>query len=535
MSVESPEILERVREELVPLFVRSNEAYWVASTSGTDEAAVSAAAAEFELRRWYGEPATRQEVTRALEACPEDQPVVRRQLELLQRECLRNALPTEVIEDLVQRAQDIQQRFINHRGTVAGAPATQNRILEILKKSTDESERLEAWRASKEIGALVDDDLRELARRRNEAAHELGFRDFYHMELSLQEIDESALLAIADQLEELTREPFAQEKEKLDGAIRTRLRLGDEAIRPHHYADPFFQELPAHDSSTALLDRQFESTDLTRLIGNYFKGIGLPVANILERSDLFEREGKDQHAYCIHVDRRDDVRVLCNLRSNERWAGTLLHELGHAVYDAYMPSELPFMLRAPAHIMATEAVAMFFGRLSRHSGWLRENCGTSDEDLVALDEPMRERRRQAMLIFARWTLVMIHFEREFYADPGRKDLNRLWWQIVGQIQMIEVPDDVESGAEWATKIHLAVAPVYYHNYLLGELFASQLHAMVRSEVASDLSGYTGEEALGRYLRDRVFAPGATMPWQALVAHATGGPLTPGFFLQEFVA
>jgi peptidyl-dipeptidase A len=54
-------------------------------------------------------------------------------------------------------------------------------------------------------------------------------------------------------------------------------------------------------------------------------------------------------------------------------------------------------------------------------------------------------------------------------------------------------------------------------------------------VASDLSGYTGEEALGRYLRDRVFAPGATMPWQALVAHATGGPLTPGFFLQEFVA
>ena len=33
--------------------------------------------------------------------------------------------------------------------------------------------------------------------------------------------------------------------------------------------------------------------------------------------------------------------------------------------------------------------------------------------------------------------------------------------------------------DWASKIHLAVAPVYYQSYLLGELLASQLDRAVR--------------------------------------------------------
>lgn len=535
MSTDKPPVLKRVDDELTPLFVRSNEAYWAASISATGDSATEAARAENALRSWYADPTLRREVADALEACPADQPALRRQLELLDRECSRNALPPDVIEDLVQRAQDIHHRFVTHRGHVGGREVTQNRILEILRTSTDEAERLEAWRASKEIGPLVEEDLRELARRRNDAARDLGFRDFYRMELALQEIDEDALLAIADQLEAVTRQPYAKEKRGMDAEIRDRLDLGDAVLRPHHYADPFFQELPVTDTTTALLDRQFANRDLAELIGSYFEGIGLPVGPILDRSDLFERAGKDQHAYCIHVDRTDDVRILCNLRSNERWAGTLLHELGHGVYDAHMPADLPFLLRTPSHIMATEAVAMFFGRLSRHPGWLRANCGTSDDDLAMLVEPLASQRRQAMLIFARWALVMIHFEREFYEDPSRRDLNRLWWRLVERMQLIEQPEGADRGAEWATKIHLAVAPVYYHNYLLGELFASQIHSFVRSEIASDEHGYSGEESLGRYLRDRVFAPGATVPWQALVARATGRPLDPGFFLQEFVA
>jgi peptidyl-dipeptidase A len=526
-------VLGRVETELRQLSIRSNEAYWVASTTGTEEAGRRAAAAETDLRKWYADPKLRGAVAAELQNCPLDEPLKKRQLDLLNRDCIKNALPEEVIEDLVSREQSIQLRFITHRGQVQGIPATQNRIFEILKNSPDEALRLEAWTASKEIGGLVAEDLRELARRRNEAARDLGFRDYYAMELSLQEIDEGALFGIFDQLEELTAEPFSIEKAAIDRELGERWGLGDRPLLPHHYADPFFQESPTGDDFGKELDRQFEGKDLEELVGGYFAGLGLPTDNVLARSDLYEREGKDQHAYCMHVDREDDIRVLCNLQATERWTGTLLHELGHAVYDEFLPRTLPFLLRCPSHILTTEAVAMFFGRLTRHPGWLRQNCGTTTQDAARLAGPLARVQRRAMLILCRWVLVMTHFERAFYADPNRSDLNRVWWDLCERMQLMTPPDTVESGSEWATKIHLAVAPVYYHNYLLGELFASQLYATLAESVPTE-EGFTNQPAVGDFFREKVFGPGGSMPWQELAVHATGQPLSPGFFIEEFV-
>lgn len=530
---EADSVLHRVETELRPLSIRSNEAYWIASTTGTEEAGQAAAGAETELRKWYSARDLRSAVAAELENCPADDLLKRRQLVLLHRECTRNALPDEVIQDLVTRERAIQLRFITYRGRIGGRPATQNRILDILKHSQDEALRLEAWQASKGIGVLVADDLRELALRRNQAARSLGFRDYYAMELSLQEIDEDTLFGIFDQIEELTAKPFAEEKAAVDLELRERLGLGDRPLLPHHYADPFFQEAPTDDVFDRDLDRQFEGKDLEEMIGKYFVGIGLPADDILARSDLYEREGKDQHAYCIDVDRESDVRVLCNLQSTERWTGTLLHELGHAVYDSFLPRALPFLLRCPSHIMSTEAVAMFFGRLTRHPGWLTRNCGTSPEDAARLAAPLARIQRRGMLILSRWVLVMTHFERAFYADPDDRDLNARWWELCERMQLMTPPRDVESGSEWATKIHLAVAPVYYHNYLMGELFASQLHATLSRTVNPD-GGFTDEPAVGAFFRRNVFGPGNTIPWQELAVHATGQTLSPSFFIQDFV-
>ena len=44
-----------------------------------------------------------------------------------------------------------------------------------------------------------------------------------------------------------------------------------------------------------------------------YDGIGVDTGPILDRSDLFPREGKCQHAFCIDVDREGDVRVLANV------------------------------------------------------------------------------------------------------------------------------------------------------------------------------------------------------------------------------
>ena len=137
----------------------------------------------------------------------------------------------------------------------------------------------------------------------------------------------------------------------------------------------------------------------------------------------------------------------------------------------------------------------------------------------AIAPALAEARRAALLVFARWVLVMTNFERRLYADPDA-DLDTLWWDLVEQHQLVHRPDDRQA-PDWAAKIHLAAAPVYYQNYLYGELFASQLDATLRDRAG----GLVDRAAAGALLRDEVFAPGASLRWDALVERATGAPLT----------
>ena len=89
----------------------------------------------------------------------------------------------------------------------------------------------------------------------------------------------------------------------------------------------------------------------------------------------------------------------------------------------------------------------------------------------------------------------------------------------------------ERPTDWATKIHIALAPVYYQNYLLGELAASQIE---RAIVASTGRPLVGNKDAAAFLRERYFKPGASMRWDALVEKATGAPLSPSTFAEEFV-
>jgi peptidyl-dipeptidase A len=92
-----------------------------------------------------------------------------------------------------------------------------------------------------------------------------------------------------------------------------------------------------------------------------------------------------------------------------------------------------------------------------------------------------------MLVSARWILVMVHFERELYRDPDRADLNTLWWDLVERMQFIRRPEGRDE-PDWAAKIHFSTAPVYYHNYLLGELMASQLTTYLGARCCAGAAG-----------------------------------------------
>jgi len=77
------------------------------------------------------------------------------------------------------------------------------------------------------------------------------------------------------------------------------------------------------------------------------------------------------------------VRVLCNNRPDERWAGTMPARVRHAIYDLEIDPALPWVLRTPPHTSSTEAIAMLFGRLSKDAAWMTPYLGLSARDARA--------------------------------------------------------------------------------------------------------------------------------------------------------
>ncbi len=507
-----------------PLFLKSALTWWNLHTTGKEEYAKEAERLSKEIQKIYASGEDYRLVKEWWDNARPTDALLRRQLQLLRIEYTCGQKPAEDIEALAKLETEVNQLYTNFRGVVGGKELSNNELNDILKKSDDMALRKEAWEASKQIGKLAEAKVRELAHLRNKIAKRIGFEDHFALAMFANEIDEKQLFDLLNDLKEKTDPVWKELKGGLDAELAKRFKVKPEELRSWHYADPFFQEVPPLTGID--LDPLFTEASLEDLTTRTYDSLGMDIRDILLRSDLYERPGKDQHAFCTHIDRKGDIRVLCNVRKDARWMETMLHEFGHAVYDKYTDMTLPYFLRGPAHSLTTEAIAILFGNLAENPDWLREFAGVSRERLATLSGPLAQRLRLSRLIFLRWALVVVSFEREMYRNPDR-ELNQLWWDLVERFQWVKRPEG-RNAPDYAAKIHVALVPCYYQNYILGNLMASQVLAHARAK----LGGFVRNAAAGRFLIDRVFRPGATMPWNELIAHATGTPLRPDAWVSE---
>jgi peptidyl-dipeptidase A len=280
------------------------------------------------------------------------------------------------------------------------------------------------------------------------------------------------------------------------------------------------------------VDRFFRDKDLEELTRKTYDTMGLEVRDVLARSDLYEREGKNQHGFCLSVGREYpyDVRVLVNVRPDSYWMDTMLHEFGHAVYDKYVNPNLPYFLRTISHTCTTEAIALMMGSLVDDPAWLSVIAGVPASELDEVREYLLWTGRADKLVFIRWALVVFNFEKALYEDPERDDLNFLWGELVERLQLVQRPPGRDE-PDWAAKIHVAVAPVYYHNYVLGHLISAQLRHHLEERVTGGKPFFASEVA-GRYLQEAVFGSGARKNWEDTVLGATGERLNPGYFVKS---
>jgi peptidyl-dipeptidase A len=435
--------------------------------------------------------------------------------------------------------------FTNFRAKISDPDGTDgikilddNEVRRILKTSTLSERRKEVWEAAKQLGKEVEPGLKKLVKLRNQAARKLGFANYHAMQLFLREQNGAELIKLFDRLDELTREPFRQAKAEIDVELAKACSVKIEELMPWHYHDQFFQEVPA--VFKADLDKIYKDKDIIALSREFYRGIDLPIDLVIEKTgnDFKPRKGKNQHAFSTDITRDGkDVRVLANIEPNEQWMSTMLHEFGHSVYSSInIPEKLPYVLRTESHILTTEGVAMMFEKMSKRRAWL-EQMGVKVDDPKAFDQAGAKMLRYQLLIFSRWCQVMLRFEKGMYENP-QQDLNRLWWDMVEKYQGLRRPPG-RNAPDYGAKYHIVGAPVYYHNYMMGELFAAQVHHTIARKLYKGADPksvvYVGNKEVGAFMRRYVFEPGATMTWNELTRNATGADLNPEAFAQDFGA
>jgi len=531
MENKASDFLRSLEKEIAPVYTEWNKSYFEATISGKDEDYSKVSENELAYSKILADKARFEQVKQYREEPAIKDSLIRRELDVLYNTMIRYQIDTLKLKKLIDAQVAIEKKFSTFRVNIDRKALSDNEIDSMLVNSKNSAELEKVWTASKEIGVAVAEDVKSLVVLRNEIAHDLGYSNYHEMALKTSDQNPAEILKLFDELDDLTRDAFINLKNLMDMALAQQLKISAEKLMPWHYQNRFFQEAPK--IYEADLDKYYADKDILVVAKNYYEGIGLEVQDILDKSDLYEKPGKYQHAYCTSIDRAGDIRVVANCRNNQQWMNTMLHELGHAVYDKYIDNTLPFALREPAHSFTTEAIANFFGNLASNATWMNRNLGLSTEETDKIAGDARLYARLEKLVFSRWCQVMFRFEKSMYENPGQ-DLNALWWDLVEQYQLLKRPEGRDN-PDWASKIHVASYPCYYHNYMLGDLLAAQLNAFMEENILGEKDpGYTGHTEIGAYLRENVFKPGSRYYWNEMIERATGEKLTARHYAGQYV-
>jgi peptidyl-dipeptidase A len=520
--------------KVIPLSKEVALAAFQASISGKDEDFKRSADLQIRLNKITADPGEFARLEAFKLGGQIREPLLKRQLDIIYDSYLENQIPVSQMEAMVKLQALIEQKFNTFRAQVDGKTLTDNDIEQVLRTSSDSLKLEAAWKGSKEIGRVVAPDILQLVKLRNAAAKQLGFANFREMQLKLGEQDPQTIESLFDELDVLTRDGFSDLKKAIDGFLAARCGLEMEQLKPWHYQNRYFQEAPV--IYPVDLDVYYKDKDLVQISRTFFDGMGLKIDDIIARSDLFEKPGKYQHAFSSDIDRSGDARVLCSVKPDSYWMNTLLHEFGHSAYSKFNDPQLPWTLRDAAHAFTTEAIANLFGRFASSPAWMRDMALIDAAEAQRIAVPSRDALRLQQMVFSRWAQVMFRFEKSMYENPDQ-DLNRRWWELVEKYQLLKMPAG-RNEPDWAAKIHIALYPCYYHNYLLGELLASQLLYHIAGQVLKTVDvenqSFVGRPEAGRYLVDFVFKPGMRWPWNEMIERATGEKLTAKYYARQFI-
>jgi len=432
-----------------------------------------------------------------------------------------------------------------------GKPVTTNEIDEILREETNLDRRLQAWRASKEVGKVLKEGLVDLRRLRNETVQALDYPDFFSYQVSDYGMTTREMMELMQrinrELRPLYRELHTYARYEL--AKKYGVREVPDLLPAHWLPNRWGQdwgamlEVKGLNVDSALATKSAEW--IVREGENFYKSLGFPALpeTFWEKSSLYPYPAdssvkKNNHASAWHLDLNTDVRSLMSVEPNAEWFETSNHELGHIYYYmTYTNNDVPPVLRGGANRAFHEAMGSMMGMAAMQKPYL------IDRGLIKPDaktDSIRLLLREALqhVVFIPFSAgVMSEFEKALYADGLATDkFNEKWWELARQYQGIAPPD--ERGQEYcdaATKTHINDDAAQYYDYALSTVLMFQLHQHIAENIlhqSPTATNYYGNKEVGDFLKEIMY-PGASRDWRDVLKEATGEEMNAKAMLRYF--
>ena len=532
------------------LYTVASEATWAASTDVKPEHDAAAEWAGRAAAAFNGNPALITEARELLAHRKELKDLTVRQLERVLLNAAEGPMTNpRLVADRVAAETAQASRMNGYVWKLDGQPLSANRIDELLAKSGDLAERRRVWEVSKENGPVLKDGLLRLRDLRNGCARELGYSDYFALQVAKYGLSTDEMMAF--------NRKFLAELKPLYLQLHTWVKYE----MAKKYGQPVPKAIPAHwinnrwsQNWTGFVqavdfDPYFKGWQPERIVKTaeaFYTGLGfapLP-ASFWVKSDLYpvkpgEARQKNSHASCWHLDLDTDIRSLMSVEPNAQWFETVHHELGHGYYFmSYTNPSVPPLLRDGANPSFHEGVGELIALATRQIPYLK-SAGVLpadykvDEMQVLLNDAL-----EVAIPFMFWACgTMPEWEADFYAKGmPAAEMNARWWQQVRALQGVEPPSPRgEQFCDAPTKTHINDNPAYYYSYGWATVFKFQLHDHIARKLLHQdprNTNYAGHKEVGAFLK-QILAKGATEDWRTVLKDATGEDLSTRAMMDYF--
>lgn len=240
--------------------------------------------------------------------------------------------------------------------------------------------------------------------------------------------------------------------------------------------------------------------------------------------DVFPRKNKSEWGYMFTIQPGKDARILANVNDRFSSFNVLMHETGHGVHFLNLDPQERLLNWGVSGIVA-EGFANFFGDLIYSKEFLTQVFGRDIDDKIKAFAALS--RLNDFSAFGQVARTL--FDHELYSANLKSNgdivnllkSNAKNW-LDEDLGDIEVP--------WAYVIHHTVAPIYLHNYFLGDVMTVNMKRAFKKQYGSEAEA--SPKRFGRFWREKVLEPSGLYPFPDLYERVCGGKLKLGPYLDK---